>query len=336
MSMLCLMASDKNRFVWDEEKRKRIEENCEKVRQELVDKSSKFVESPRTQYAEISHAKKLLDQDPIGLKTGRRRLAQDTTVKKELAFNSYIQQLEEPRSFINLLPESMKKSVMSISEDMVNQDEDTLLKLLEERYAYKPTASVEALRTNFWMEHDRVATTRNEVMNQTNVYLGVISREHFHNLCSSGTHVLAYILCRPPEYEAVMKGLLNLSTRRIRDVLNIPLQKADGSIQDAKIIELVLKAAAMVDLRAKGGYVQRSETKNLTMMKQETTSYTTVFNAASSTKTTDLASIAANIDEKIAALEKEMAAVPGISHQPSGPSVQDVIEVTANHKDELV
>jgi hypothetical protein len=320
----------------EEKRRKRIDENCERTRQELEAKKSGILESPRSNHAEISHAKRALNQDPIGLKTGRRKLADDTTVKKELAFNSYIQQLEEPRSFINMLPESMKKSVVSIPEDMINQDEDTLLRTLEERYNYKPTASVEALRTNFWMEHDRVSTTRNEIMNQSNVYLGVISREHFHNLCNNGTHVLAYILCRPPEYEAVMKGLLNLSTRKIRDVLNIPLQKADGSIQDAKIIELVLKAAAMVDLRAKGGYVQRSETKNLTMMKQETTSYTTVFNAASSTKTTDLASIAANIDEKIAALEKEMAAVPGISHQPSGPPIQDVIEVTANHKDELV
>jgi hypothetical protein len=320
----------------EEKRRKRIDENCERTRQELEAKNPSIFDSPRAVNIEISHAKRALNQDPIGLKTGRRKLADDTTVKKELAFNSYIQQLEEPRSFINMLPESMKKSVVSIPEDMVNQDEDTLLRTLEERYNYKPTASVEALRTNFWMEHDRVSTTRNEIMNQSNVYLGVISREHFHNLCNNGTHVLAYILCRPPEYEAVMKGLLNLSTRKIRDVLNIPLQKADGSIQDAKIIELVLKAAAMVDLRAKGGYVQRSETKNLTMMKQETTSYTTVFNAASSTKTTDLASIAANIDEKIAALEKEMAAVPGISHQPSGPPIQDVIEVTANHKDDLV
>jgi len=334
--MLGLMTSEEKRQLRDEEKRKRIDENCEKVRQELIDKGSRFTESPNAYKGELANAKRALDQDPIGLKTGRRKLAEDTTVKKELTFNSYIQQLEEPRSFINLLPESMKKTVVSIPESMINQDEDTLLKTLEEKYNYKPTASVEALRTNFWMEHDRVATTRNEVMNQSNIYLGVISREHFQNLCNSGTHVLAYILCRPPEYESVMKGLLNLSTRKIRDVLNIPLQKADGSIQDAKIIELVLKAAAMVDLRAKGGYIQRSETKNLTMMKQETTSYTTVFNAASSTKTTDLASIAANIDEKIAALEKEMAAVPGIAHQPSGPLIQDVIEVTANHKDELV
>jgi hypothetical protein len=31
-----------------------------------------------------------------------------------------------------------------------------------------------------------------------------------------------------------------------------------------------------------------------------------------------------------------MAAVPGISHQSSGPPAQDVIEVTATRKDDLV
>jgi len=210
----------------------------------------------------------------------------------------------------------MKKAVVSIPEELISVDEDSLLQILKEKYRYAPTASVEALRTNFWMEHDRVATTRNEVMNQTNIYLGVISREHFHNLTKGeALHVLAYILTRPPEYEAVMKGLLNLSTRKIRDVLNLPLQKANGEIQDAKIIELVLKAAAMVDLRAKGGYIQRSETKNLTLMKQEQTSYTTVFNAATSTKTPDLKALTTDIDAKIAALEKEMSAVVGIGHE---------------------
>jgi hypothetical protein len=111
-----------------------------------------------------------------------------------------------------------------------------------------------------------------------------------------------------------MRGLLSLSTRKIRDVLNLPLKKADGSIQDPKIIELVLKAAAMVDLRAKGGYVQRSETKNLTLMKQEN-SYTNVFTAASNNGSTDLSTLTGDIDAKIAALEKEMKALPGISNK---------------------
>lgn len=273
--------------------------------------------------------------DPANLNSKRKsrlKLGKDETIRKEVTFNTYIKQLEEPRSFLNLLPESMRREVASIPQEYVDKDEDSLLRILDERHKFKPTASMEALRSNFWMEHDRVASTRTEIMNQSNIYLGVVSREYFHRICTEAHHVMAYILCRPPEYEAVMKGLLNLSTRRIRDVLNIPLTKANGDIQDPKIIELVLKAAAMVDLRAKGGYIQRSETKNLTMMKQETTSYTTVFNAASSNKSPDIASLTANIDEKIAALEKEMAAVPGIAHQPTEPMDSPTVVEAAYRK----
>ena len=280
---------------------------------------------------EVGRAKTILSQDPANLKSKtRHKLDEGQSIRKELTFNSYLTQLEEPRSFLNLLPESIKKSVLSIPEELLNKDEDTLLKILEEQYRYKPTASVESLRNNFWMEHDRVSSTRTEVINQSSIYLGIVSREYFNQIVNDGQHVLAYILCRPPEYEAVMRGLLNLSTRKIRDVLNIPLTKANGDIQDPKIIELVLKAAAMVDLRAKGGYVQRSETKNLTLMKQEQTSYTTVFNAASSAKPTDISALTANIDEKIAALEKEMSSVAGLGYQSSEPPTQsnDAIEVS--------
>lgn len=269
---------------------------------------------------ELGQATIQMNQDPVGLKKGRTPLAEGTTVRYEREFNSYLMQLEEPRSFLNLLPENMKKTVVSIPQELVDADEDDLLRILETKYNYKPTAATEALRTNFWMEHDRVSATRNEIINQGSIYLGVVSRQYFLRIVDEAPHIMAYILCRPPEYEAVMRGLLNLSTRRIRDVLNLPLQRADGSIQDPKIIELVLKAAAMVDLRAKGGYIQRSETKNLTLMKQEQTSYTTVFNAASSTKGADLSALTTDIDAKIAALEKEMAAVPGISHQPQEPT----------------
>jgi len=230
----------------------------------------------------------------------------------------------------------MKKPVLEVPQEYLNIDEEELLKLLEVNHGYKPTAVIETIRNNFWMEHDRVAATRNEIINLSNIWLGVMTREYFYRIAGGeATHVLAYILCRPPEYEAVMKGLLNLSTRKIRDVLNIPLQRADGSIQDAKIIELVLKAAAMVDLRARGGYLQRSETKNLTMMKQETTSYTTVFNAVGTTKATDLSALTANIDEKIAALEKEMAAVPGLAHElQSSSQTLEVIPAEYTKKDE--
>lgn len=298
-----------------------------KMREEIISTRSK------TQKAGMLSAQKAaLDRDPLNLTPNKSRkpLEEGQTIRKELEFNSYIAQIEEPRSFLNILPEAMKQAVLSIPEDLLNKEEDELLKILEEKHRYKPTASLESMRNNFWMEHDRVSVTRTEIINQSNIYLGVVSREYFTKMLKESPHILAYILCRPPEYEAVMRGLLNLSTRKIRDVLNLPLQKADGSIQDAKIIELVLKAAAMVDLRAKGGYIQRSETKNLTLMKQEN-SYTNVFTAATSNKTFDISKIAENIDEKIAALEKEMQAIPGISHDyAEAPSLTNNETISVN------
>lgn len=311
------------------DKKQKREEQMAQVREEIL--ASRPPLTTQQKAGILAKEKKEAVRDPAGVKRkGRYSLEEGQTIKKEIAFNSYIAQIEEPRSFLNLLPEAMKQAVLSIPENLLNKDEDELLKILDAEYGYKPTASVESMRNNFWMEHDRVSVTRTEVINQSNIYLGIVSRDYFYTVVKDYPHVIAYILCRPPEYEAVMRGLLNLSTRKIRDVLNIPLQKADGSVQDAKIIELVLKAAAMVDLRAKGGYVQRSETKNLTLMKQEN-SYTNVFTAASSTKTFDISKIAENIDEKIAALEKEMEAIPGISHQapePSFPTSNNTIEAT--------
>jgi hypothetical protein len=310
-----------------EERKKKLEQDMARTKEEILAKKRGY-DGPKTTVdnGDRGQATMRLNTDPIGIgythkRASRNKLPEGATIRKELTFNTYIEQIEDPRSFINILPESMKQTITTIPQPLVNQDEDTLLVTLRDKYNYTPTAATEALRNNFWMEFDRASATRTEVMNQSNIYLGVVSREHFHHLINSSPHVMAYIITRPPEYEAVMRGLLNLSTRRIRDVLNIPLQRADGSIQDAKIIELVLKAAAMVDLRAKGGYVQRSETKNLTLMKQEN-SYTNVFQAASSTKSMDLTKITGDIDAKIAALEKEMAAVPGISHQPTEPQAE--------------
>lgn len=295
------------------DKKQKREEQMAKVREEILASKPKPTESQIN--GSTGGYQAYLNEDPAGITPSKRKsrgkLEQDQSIRKELTFNSYIAQVEEPRSFLNLLPESVKKVALTIPEELLGKDEEEMLTVLEEKYKYKPTAAVEAMRNNFWMEHDRVAVTRNEIVNQSNIYLGVVSREYFYKVLDSAPHIVAYIMTRPPEYEAVMKGLLNLSTRKIRDVLNLPLQKADGSIQDAKIIELVLKAAAMVDLRAKGGYIQRSETKNLTLMKQEN-SYTNVFTAASNTKVPDINTLTTDIDAKIAALEKEMQAIPGM------------------------
>jgi hypothetical protein len=178
------------------------------------------------------------------------------------------------------------------------------------------------------MEFERVQLTKskNEMMNITNVYLGVCTREYWFKILNTDRHLFAYIMTKSPAYEAAMAGLLSLATRRIRDVLSLPIDP-DG---DPKLIELVLKAAAMVDLRNKGGYLNRSETKNLTMMKQETThSYSHMFSATGRAK--DAADSLLDIDEKLKALEAEIAGTP----EPVVLSTQTVTTQTVEASDTI-
>lgn len=237
----------------------------------------------------------------------RKPLDPDQRATKGPTFNSLVNQLEQDDSLVNYLPEDMKIGVLSVPEELVAQDELDLVKILKEKYRYEPTNTVEALRNNFWLEFDRASYSRHEtIMLMSNVYLGVCSRAYFYKIFAELPHVLAYILTRPPEYEAIQAGLLSLSTRRIRDILSIPLMKDDKTYQDPKLIELVLKAAAMVDLRNKGGYLNRSETKNLTLLEQKTqvTTYTGVFDAASGNGRT-VEQLQADIDKQLKQLEEE-------------------------------
>lgn len=238
----------------------------------------------------------------------RKPIADDQSSPKSVTFNSLLADLENPRSLLSLLPEDFRLRVLQIPDNLLNRSEEEIIEVL--RLAnIEVSNTLEALRNNFWIEHDRImALGKNTMMTLANIYQGVCSRTYFHKL---NDHHLAYLLTRTADYEAVMGGLQSLALRRIRDVLSIPLQKLDGSFQDPKLIELVLKASAMVDMRTRGGYLQRSETKNLTLMEQRIkseNSYTHVFTAASSDKTADFALM--SIDEKIKQLEQEAALLP--------------------------
>lgn len=237
----------------------------------------------------------------------RKPLSANQSVGKAASFNSLIKQLEEPKSLLESLPEDTRIGALSIPEKYLNLSEEEITKEIRSDHRYIPTPTIEALRNNFWMEYDRIqGSTKENTMTMANVYFGVCSREYWHKIVNDQPHVFAYVLTRSPEYEAVQAGMLSLATRRVRDILSIPLKKRDGSLQDPKIIELVLKAAAMVDLRNKGGYINRSETKNMTLIEQKTQhSYAGVFSAASSDGTKTAAQIQQNINAQLLALEEE-------------------------------
>ncbi len=218
--------------------------------------------------------------------------------------NKLFKMLEDPRSTVSILPKAAQDAVLAVPDEILELDEEGVLDRLGDKYT-RSASLLESLRMSFWIEHDRVIATRTEKMNMAQLYLGVCSQAHFYEILKDHLKV-AFILTRPVEYEVVMNGLLNLATRKIKDVLNIPIYKDNGTLQDPKVIELVLKASAMVELRTKGNYVQRTENKSLVHQKNET-SYSVLFDPVSkSPSNKNPKEMESAIDAQIKALEEEL------------------------------
>ena len=141
----------------------------------------------------------------------------------------------------------------------------------------------------------------------TNVYNGVMTRAGFYKVMRDQC-AAAYIATRSMAYEVTMKAMQNNANRRLSDFLKIPIKDAEGNYTDVKLLELVLKTAVVIDLRNKGAYLQRSETKNLTLINQKTshTNYNNIFQAASGVQGDRSAvEVEEEINAKIRELEME-------------------------------
>lgn len=212
--------------------------------------------------AAITSAPRNRSEDPQGSWT--------STALSKATMTVIMDRVDEAPTLKDYLPVTFQRCLEWIPDDLVNVSEEYLLRELKARYDWEPYNTIEVLRNNFWVEYDRIQVTKEKKIIIAHIFHGVCTVDSFYNYVSNKKFMpeMAYFFTKPISYEASMAGLLSLANRRIRDILTIPLKKDDGTMQDPKLLELVLKASAMVDLRAKGGYIQRSETKNLTLMEQ--------------------------------------------------------------------
>ena len=235
----------------------------------------------------------------------RKPLLEGQQASKADSLNSLIKQLEDPRSLMSFLPPDTQVGLAQIPEKYLDLEESELLKVLEKDWGWHPTVQAEILRRNFWMEHDRVQFAKLEnVMNMSNVWLGVVTKMHWHRIVTEHHHIAAFILCRPPEYKISQEALQNHATRKQFEILSMPARKANGEY-DVKLLELQMKVAAMVDMRVHGGYIQRSETKNLNMIKQETTHTYSAIVSGKGLEGKTAQEIEMDVKEKLAQLEEE-------------------------------
>lgn len=207
-----------------------------------------------------------------------------------------IKDLENPRSLINIVSPDLRDKILALPDALIDLTEEEM-----ERILPNPSTTVQQLRRMFWIEFDRAIEQRT-MMNNSNIYPGICTREGFLKL-TDRKECLAWLLVPPTDYMANTEALLTQGLKRINEMLHFPLKTKEGNF-DHKLGELILKATLALDMRVKGGYLQRS----MQMTKIESTNTNTNNNNVAVTVSTENVTpegIAA-IDEQLKLIEEEI------------------------------
>lgn len=215
-----------------------------------------------------------------------------------------------------MLPEHILTFCYQIPPEFLNMEEDLLLGKLRKITNFNPPNTVEKLRSNFWIEYERVVDAGG-LMNMDRVWAGACARGLFLGYLDSWKN-MAWILCRPTEYLRQLETMYSYAMRRINELITHPFIKENKI--DYKHAELVLKAANMLDMRLRGGYVQ----KNLNINKEHKT---IEFTNNTGEKMLDL-------DTKLQALEEEAKRLAS----PPEPvdTIEHLTKITSDIKPEII
>ena len=207
-----------------------------------------------------------------------------------------IADLENPRSLVNIVPPDMKDAILALPTSYIEMSEDDLKKMFPD-----PSALIEQLRRMFWIEFDRAVEQRT-MMNMSNIYPGICSREGFNKLLKKKENLL-WLILPPVEYSHSVEHLLTSGLKRVHEMFTFPLKTREGNF-DHKLGELILKATLALDMRVKGGYLQRS----MQMTKIESTNTNMNSNSLSISVSKDAVTPEglAAIDEQLKLIEEEI------------------------------
>jgi hypothetical protein len=208
---------------------------------------------------------------------------------KQLSFDRILKDYENPMSVINLVPNDVAKCILAIPDKLLDLEEEELEKLIPEQ-----TATVNQLRAMFWTEYDRAQEFRMR-MDMSRVYVGSCNRGGFYKICHD-PEKLAWIVTPPKEYTLIVDELLTIALKQVRSILKLPLKNELG-YTDTKLADVQLKAAMMLDMRQKGGYIHRSMQINQNLNTNET----------KLTIAHDTSNSSDDVDSRIKLLEEEIA-----------------------------
>jgi len=219
-----------------------------------------------------------------------------------------IKQLENPPAISQFVTPYINEYISKLDPEFMDLDEGTLLERIRNNLGnqnWQPKPVVESLRQKFWEEYE-VAHRYGVTINEVKIFEGVCEKGVFQKHMEDPIS-LAWLLCRPQTYEQTITNLLNQGYRRFSEVLSLPIKNKMGEVNE-KLIESMIKITAMMDLRQRGGYTQRSEQ----LIRQQ------VEHTHSNSK--EVQAQVLDIDERIKELEQKLLESKGLLPPPDGKS----------------
>lgn len=162
---------------------------------------------------------------------------------------------DDPRSVIRLVQPSLREAILSLPDEYRNLSE------LEYKKKYFPSAQDNRIRGSFWREYD-LAQAEMRPMNSTAIFAGHTTNEYFYTRFLKNYQMVGWMIIPPTDYMVFIEEGLNYGISRIREIMELPIMDTKGRV-NTRVCEIIIKATAMLDMRIKGAYIQRSEIKQL-------------------------------------------------------------------------
>lgn len=176
---------------------------------------------------------------------------------------------ENPRSLVNLLPESVAKKVDNIRfehPEYFGLEERGLADKIREKKDLRPSATINRLRFKLWEEYERVQGLNLEKMEMKNFYRGICASETFDALILY-PHNLAWLMCPPANYLVMLEEALLFGIEQMREILEVPVIDPKTKTVNTRLAELKVKITLGLDERLNGATPIKIEqvSKNLNM-----------------------------------------------------------------------
>lgn len=173
--------------------------------------------------------------------------------RQESAVTVFVE--EDPYSVIRMVSPRFQAAILALPEEYKGQEEGTLRRMC------KPYPTINQLRMSFWLEYERARAVLAPRMTMTNIYTAIMDECTFYKMCETEPRKLAWILCPPISYTTKLEEMLHRGYERVSEILDADIITSGGKL-DVAAAKLVMQATMMIDMRLKGGIVQKMEHTN--------------------------------------------------------------------------